>query len=157
VIRVTSVNQKPDTSEAKYPPSPSRVFDRMFVQLLNEWAAQYPRATATGEDWRPPVDVYEKEGNLVIQTYIPGVEEKDIDLKLEGNVLTVKGERKADEAAKSGNYYQVEGSYGPFTRSFSLPESVDLEKISAAYKSGVLALTIPSKPEVKARTIKINA
>jgi len=156
VIRVTTSDRKPENGGANYLQSPSRAFDRMLGELFSEWAARSPRSSGTANGWHPSVDVFEKEGNLVIQADIPGVDEKDIDLKVEGNILTIKGERKAEDEVSSAGYRQLEGSYGPFARSFSLPESTDLDKITANYRYGVLTLTFPPKPEVKPRTIKVN-
>jgi len=100
--------------------------------------------------------VYEKEGNLVIKADMPGVDEKAIDLNLEGNILSLRGERKLDPEVEQGTYYQVEGFYGSFSRSFRLPDSIDADKISANYRNGVLTVTVPSKPEAQPRTIKVG-
>ena len=82
--------------------------------------------------------------------------EKQIDLKLEGNTLTLKGERKMENEDKKSNYHRVESFYGTFTRSFRLPDTVDYEKISAEYKNGVLTVTLPQKPEVRPREIPVS-
>ncbi len=157
VIRVTTSNRGQEASDTSYSPSPYRLFDRMFENMFNEWAVRTQSRPGTTEGWHPPVDVFEKEGNLVIQADIPGVDEKSIDLKLEGNVLTIKGERKFNGETKATDYYQVEGSYGPFSRSFRLPDGADNDKISAAYKNGVLSVTIPAKAEVQPRSIKVSS
>ena len=83
--------------------------------------------------------------------------EKDIELKLEGNVLTLKGERKLEEKEDRQNYHRVESFYGTFTRSFTLPNSIQADKIAADYRNGVLTITIPQKPEAKARSIQVKA
>jgi HSP20 family protein len=108
------------------------------------------------ENWIPAVDILEKEGNLILRAELPGMNEKEIDLKLEGNTLTLKGERKMDKEDKKNNYHRVESFYGSFTRSFRLPETVDLEKISADYKNGVLTVTIPQRPEIRPREIPVS-
>jgi len=104
----------------------------------------------------PSVDILEKEGNLILRAELPGMTEKEIDLKVEGNTLTLKGERKMENEDKKSNYHRVESSYGSFTRSFTLPETVDLDKINAEYKNGILTITLPQKPEVKPREIPVS-
>jgi HSP20 family protein len=152
VIRVTSSSAKPETDEKSYTPTPFRVFEDFF----NDWMARTARSGNAHEGSRPVVDIYEKEGDLVIKADIPGVDEKAIDLKLEGNVLTIRGEKKLEPEAEQGTFYQVEGFYGSFSRSFRLPDSIDADKISAKYRNGVLTVTVPSKPEAQARTIKVG-
>jgi len=152
VIRVTSSNTKPETDEKVYTQTPFRVFEDFF----NDWVARSARSGNSHEGSRPVVDIYEKEGNLVIKADIPGVDEKAIDLKLEGNILTIRGERKPDAEVEHGTFYQVEGFYGGFSRSFRLPDSIDADKISAKCRNGVLTITVPSKPEAQPRTIKIG-
>jgi HSP20 family protein len=105
--------------------------------------------------WAPPVDVLERDGNLILRAEIPGMEEKDIDLKLEGNLLTLRGERKFEQENRD-NYHRVESFYGTFMRSFTLPDTVDREKIKAEYKNGVLTVTVPQKPEVRPREIPVS-
>ena len=128
-------------------PETSRFFDEFFDSF----------STQPGEKgaWVPPVDVIEKEGNVVLRAEIPGMNENDVELKLEGNVLTLKGERKL-EAESPGNYHRIESWYGTFTRSFTLPETVDLDKIKAEYKNGLLIVTIPQRPEVRPREIPVK-
>jgi HSP20 family protein len=108
------------------------------------------------ESWVPSVDVLEKDGNLILRAELPGLTEKQIDLKVEGNMLTLKGERKMEKEDEKSNYHRIESSYGSFTRSFQLPETVDLDKINAEYKNGVLTITLPQKPEVKPREIPVS-
>jgi HSP20 family protein len=128
-------------------------------RLLEEFFNDFPFASYMSEpkdNWLPAVDILEKDGNLILRAELPGMSEKQIDVKLEGNTLTLKGERKMDNEDKKNNYHRVESFYGSFTRSFRLPETVDLEKISADYKNGVLTVTIPQKPEVKPREITVS-
>ncbi len=108
------------------------------------------------DDWVPAVDVLEKDGSLVLSAELPGIQEKDIDLKLEGSVLTLKGERKMEKDDKKTNYHRVETFYGSFCRSFTLPDSVDTEKIKAEFKNGILTITIPHKPEIQPREIPVS-
>lgn len=137
--------------------TPSRVFpevSRIFEDFFNDlpWMASMPRS----EGWIPAVDILEKDGNLILRTELPGVNEKDIDVKLEGNILTLKGERKLDSEEKKHNYHRVESFYGSFTRSFTLPDTVDTDKIKADYKNGILTVSIPQRPEVRPREIPVS-
>jgi HSP20 family protein len=147
-IRVTT-GHRPQETETNYPLSPFRLFEDMF----NDWAVRSAQKTA--ETWRPAVDVFEKEGNLILKMELSGVDEKSIDLKLDGAVLTIKGEKKLEES-ESYTCHQSECHYGPFSRSFNLPDSADPEQITAKFKNGVLTVTIPQKAEVKPRTIKVT-
>ncbi len=128
--------------------------DRLFEEFFNDFP--FHSVAERRENWVPAVDILEKEGNLVLRAELPGMTEKDIDLKLEGNTLTLKGERKMESEDKKSNYHRVESFYGSFTRSFRLPDTVDSEKINAEYKNGVLTVTIPQKPEVRPREIPVS-
>ena len=109
------------------------------------------------EGIRPAVDILEKDGNLIMRAELPGIEEKDIELKLEGQVLTLRGERKFEKEDRRENYCRLERRYGAFSRSFALPDSADRDKIRAEYRNGVLTVTIPQKPEAKPRAIPVDA
>ena len=131
--------------------TPSGFFEELFNDLT------YPGSMFDeGDRWVPSVDVMEKDGNLILRAEIPGIDEKDIDLKLEGKTLTLKGERKMESEDKKGSYRRVESYYGSFSRSFRLPDTADVEKVRAEYKNGVLTVTIPQKPEAKPREIPVN-
>lgn len=106
--------------------------------------------------WTPAVDIYETENSLVVTAEIPGVSEKDIDVRIENNQLIVKGERKFEKETKEENYHRIERIYGNFYRSFSLPSTVDHEKVKAEYKNGVLKIVLGKKEEVKPKQIKIE-
>ena len=106
--------------------------------------------------WAPPVDIYENGDNLVLKAELPGINPDDVEIRVEDNTLYVKGERKFEKEVKEQNYHRVERSYGTFARSFSLPNSVDADKVAANFKDGVLTLTMPKKEEAKPKTIKIN-
>ena len=106
--------------------------------------------------WAPAVDIYEQNGNIVLQAELPGLDPKDVDVRVENNLLTLRGQRKLDESVTKDNYHRVERSYGSFTRSFTLPNVVDTEKIQASYKDGVLRLTLPTREEAKPKQIAIN-
>src|SRR5438105_13925115 len=111
-----------------------------------------PAATTT---WSPAVDIFETEGEIVVKAEVPGMERKDITLNLEKNVLTLKGERGFEKEAKDENYHRIERSYGAFSRSFSIPATVDEEKIRADYKDGVLNIVLPKKEQARPKQIKI--
>lgn len=142
------------TSESE---SPSRAMTdpfRVFEEFFRDWSSLSPAFEGAG--YRPATDIYEKDGNLIVKAEVPGIGEKDIELKLEGNVLTLRGERKREDEDHGENYHRRESVYGVFSRSFTLPETVDRDKIEANFKNGVLTITIPQKPEVKPRAIPVK-
>jgi HSP20 family protein len=104
----------------------------------------------------PPVDVYEDEHNVILKIEVPGIEEKDIDVRIENNTLTVHGERKFEQEEKEENYRRVERQYGSFTRTFTLPQTVDQENVQADYDKGVLKIKLSKKAEAKPKQIKVN-
>jgi HSP20 family protein len=106
--------------------------------------------------WAPAVDIYENENELVIKADLPDVNEKDLDIRVENNMLTIRGERKFQQEVKEENYLRVERAYGTFSRSFSLPNTINTEAIKAEYKNGVLALVLPKRAESKPKQVKIN-
>jgi HSP20 family protein len=105
--------------------------------------------------WAPSVDIYETENELILSAEVPGIEEKDIEIKVEDSTLTIRGERKFEKETKEENYHRIERSYGSFSRSFTLPNYVDQDKIQAEHENGVLKITMPKKMELKPRTVKI--
>ena len=106
--------------------------------------------------WAPAVDIYETENELVLKADLPDVNEKDLDIRIESNILTIKGERKFEEKVNEDNYLRIERTYGSFSRSFSLPSTVDNGSIKANYKNGVLTVELPKRAESKPRQVKIN-
>ncbi len=108
-------------------------------------------------EWAPAVDVSETADQVVIKAEVPGMEAKDIDISLAGDVLTIKGEKKSEREEKKENYHLVERTYGSFSRSLKLPAAVDADKIEAGYKQGVLTVSCPKKEEVKPKAIEIKA
>src|SRR5437660_3905393 len=110
----------------------------------------------TTSTFAPAVDVYEDEHNVSLKIEVPGIDEKDIDVRIENNTLTVHGERKIEKEEKEENYRRVERQYGSFTRTFNLPTTVDADKVSAHYDKGVLKITLPKKAEAKPKQIKVN-
>jgi len=131
------------------------IANRLFEEFFNDFpfTSSFPD---TRENWNPAVDILEKDGNLILRAELPGMTEKQIDLKLEGNTLTLKGERKMDAEDKKNNYHRVESFCGSFIRTFRLPDTVDMDKISADYKNGILTVTLPQKPEVRPREIAVS-
>ena len=111
---------------------------------------------ALGGSWAPAVDIYEHDGNIVLKAELPGIDPKDVDVRLENNTLTLCGERKIDNEVKQESYHRVERAYGAFTRGFTLPSVVDQEKIKADYKDGVLKVTLPKREELKPKQINIQ-
>jgi HSP20 family protein len=110
----------------------------------------------TTSSFAPAVDVYEDEHNVTLKIEVPGVDEKDIDVRVENHTLTVHGERKFEKEEKEENYRRVERQYGSFTRSFTLPNTVDTENVSANYEKGVLKIKLAKKAEAKPKQIKVN-
>jgi len=126
--------------------------NRMFDDAGRTWRTDEPAATTT---WSPAVDIFETEGEIVVKAELPGMERKDIALNLENNVLTVRGERRFVKETKDDNYHRIERSYGTFSRSFSIPATVDEEKIRADYRDGVLKIVLPKKEQAKPKQIRI--
>ncbi len=105
--------------------------------------------------WAPSVDIYEDENQLVLTAEVPGIAEKDIEIKVEDNTLSIMGERRLEKETKEENYHRIERSYGSFVRSFTLPNYVDVENIRAEHENGVLKVTMPKRAELKPRKVKI--
>ena len=111
----------------------------------------------TGNTWVPPVDIYQTgEHELVLKAELPDLTREDIDITVENFVLTIKGEKKRASDVKDEHFHHIERSYGTFTRSFSLPRTVDASKVSADYKNGVLTVRLPLREEAKPRQIKVD-
>ncbi len=107
-------------------------------------------------EWYPRMDVVEKDKEILIKMDLPGMEEKDINISVEGNILTISGERKMEKKEENENYHRVERLYGEFSRSLTLPNSVDVNKINAKYKNGVLEVVLPKKEEAKPKKITVK-
>ena len=141
-MRLIPYIRRSETPARIWPETPS-----LFEEFFND--PFFSSVTRNGDRWLPAVDILEKDGNLVMRAEVPGVNEKDIELKLEGNILTLKGEKKQEHEEECNNYHRMESFYGSFTRSFTLPDTVDRDHIKADYKNGILTVTIPQKPEVR--------
>jgi HSP20 family protein len=105
--------------------------------------------------WNPSVDIFENKDQIVLEAELPGMNREDFDLSVENNVITLRGERRFEKKDEGDNYHRVERSYGSFTRSFTLPQTVSAEGAQAEYRNGVLRVTLPKREEVKARRIEI--
>jgi HSP20 family protein len=106
--------------------------------------------------WAPAVDIFETEHELVVKADLPDVDPKDLDIRVENNILTIRGERKFEKKVNEDSYLRVERAYGSFSRSFSLANTVNPEAIKADYQNGVLTLSIPKREEAKPKQIKVN-
>lgn len=105
--------------------------------------------------WNPSVDIYENKDQIVLEAELPGMKQDDFELTVENNVITLRGERQFEKKEDSDNYHRVERSYGSFTRSFTLPQTVSAEGATAEYNNGVLRVTLPKREETKARRIQV--
>jgi len=129
---------------------------RMNRLFYDSFRADSPEDALTTTSFAPPVDIYEDEHTITLKLEVPGIDEKDIDVRVENNTLTVHGERKIEKEEKEENFRRVERQYGSFTRSFTLPSSVDTGQVSADYEKGVLKIKLAKKAEAKPKQIKVN-
>lgn len=129
-------------------------FNRLFNDTFSRFFEDGESATGT---WIPPVDIYETDQNVVLSAELPGLDPKDVEIRVEDGTLYLKGQRKFEKEVKEENCHRIERSYGSFMRTFPVPSSVDAEKAKAEYKDGILTLTMPKREEAKPRTIKIIA
>ena len=129
--------------------------NRMFDESFRGSGRGSGEDWALGGAWAPAVDIYEQDGNIVVKAELPGVDPKDVDVRVENNTLTLSGQRKIDNEVKQENYHRVERAYGTFTRSFTLPSALDQDKIKAEYKDGVLKVTLPKHEQAKPKQINI--
>ena len=126
-------------------------FNRLFDESFRTHGEESALTT-----WAPAVDIYETANELVVKADLPDVNEKDIDVRVENNLLTIRGERKFEKSVSEENFLRVERAYGSFSRSFSLPNTLNAEAIAAEYKNGVLTVTLPKREETKPRQVKVN-
>ena len=127
--------------------------NRMNSLFGNLAESEGPLTTAS---FVPAVDVYEDSEKVVLKLEVPGIEEKDMDVRVENHTLTVKGERKFEKEEKEENFHRIERRYGSFYRAFTLPSTVDTENVDAKYEAGVLKLELKKKPEAQPKQIKVN-
>jgi HSP20 family protein len=131
------------------------------VALQNRVNSLFRDLNDTGETvaatgFVPAVDIYEDAQKVVLKLEVPGIEEKDLDIRVENHTLTVKGERKFEAEEKEQNFHRIERRYGSFFRAFTLPSTVDAEHVQASYNNGVLKLELAKKAEAQPKQIKIN-
>ena len=125
-----------------------RLFEDAFTRLLSE--------PVTNRPWSPSVDIYETENELVLKADLPDVDQKNIDVRVENQTLTIAGERQFEKKDDTKGYHRIERNYGSFVRSFAVPNSFDTENIAAQFKNGVLTVTLPKKEAAKPRQVKIE-
>jgi len=134
----------------------SNLQDRMNRIFRESFSPEGSDEALTTSNFAPPVDVYEDEHNITLKIEVPGIDEKDVNVSIENNTLTVRGERRFEKDEKEENFQRVERMYGSFTRSFTLPNTVDPEQVSAHYEKGVLKIRLAKKAEAKPKLIKVN-
>src|SRR5437660_12936803 len=130
--------------------------NRMNRLFREAYSPEEPEESLTTTNFAPPVDIYEDEHSITLKLEVPGIDEKDIDVRIENTTLTVHGERKMEKEEKEENFRRVERQYGSFTRSFTLPTAVDTGQVSADYDKGVLKINLAKKAEAKPKQIKVN-
>ena len=131
-----------------------REMDRLFERFFEGWPFRIPAEETV---WQPTLDVSETAREIVIHAELPGMDPKDIDLSVRGDILTLAGERKQEKEEKGENFHRVERSYGSFSRSIRLPAEVDPGKVNATYKDGVLKITLGKTKEAAVRRIEVKA
>ena len=124
-----------------------RLFEDAVTRLMSEPRANRP--------WSPAVDIFETEDELKLKADLPDVKIEDIDVRVENQTLTIRGQRKFEKEENVKGYHRIERSYGEFVRSFAVPSTVDTEKVQADYKNGVLTVTLPKKEAAKPRQVKV--
>jgi HSP20 family protein len=137
-----------------------RELSLMQERMNRLWSGFSERGTedvTSSSGWLPPVDIYETEGKeIVLKAELPGLRREDIDLTVEHNTLTIKGQRRRDEAVREQQYHRVERSYGGFSRSFALPNTIDSGGVRADYRDGVLTVTLPLRQDARPRQIQVE-
>ena len=131
-------------------------FQNPFKTLFRDLNENEGEGATASASFIPAVDVYEDEKKVVLKLEVPGIEEKDLDVSVEKNTLTVKGERKFEQEEKEENFHRIERRYGSFLRTFRVPSTIDSEHVDAQYEKGVLKLSFAKKAEAKPRQIKIG-
>jgi HSP20 family protein len=134
-------------------PTLQRQMNRLFEDFFGRGFTLEPFGR---EAWAPSLDVAETDNAVIVKAEVPGVDPKEVDISLSGDVLTIKGEKKEEKEEKGKSYHRIERSYGSFARSVLLPAAIDAEKVEAKYDKGLLEITMPKKPEARVKTIKVN-
>ena len=130
-------------------------FERHFDRRMREWPLRFWRQPAAEQAWMPDVDVFEKNGKLIVRTDLPGMRQEDIDVSVEGDVLTIKGHREEEKEVKEEDYYCSERATGDFLRTVRLPEGAVADKVEAHYENGVLEVTIPRPAAIGTAAVKV--
>jgi HSP20 family protein len=130
-------------------------FPSTGLSLLEDTLSRFFNEPVAGRPWCPAVDICENENALVLSADIPGVKMEDIEIKIEQGTLTLSGSREFKKQDEKGGYHRLERSYGSFHRAFSLPDTVEADKVEASFDNGVLTITLPKKELAKPRTIKV--
>ena len=129
--------------------------NRLFEDAMGTWLGE---SNGTGNtNWVPLADIYENDSDLIAKVELPGVDPNRVDVRVENNVLTIRGERPFDQKVAQENYHRLERSFGTFSRSFALPTTIDADKIHAEYRDGILNLTLPKSERAKPKRIQIAA
>jgi HSP20 family protein len=138
---------------------PFRELQEKFINTLEQTYGRgrvAQEAPDAGGNWSPLVDIYEDSEGITLKVELPEVPASDVEIQIEGNALTLRGERKLERADKQDDYHRIERNYGSFARSFTLPSTVDLDNVSAESRDGVLRISLPKKAETKPRQIKVQ-
>src|SRR6266403_97037 len=143
------------TAISRFEPFRTNSFQEQFNRLFSE-AFDRSSDESSITTWAPAVDIFETEHELVVKADLPDIKPEELDIRVENNILTIRGERKFEKQVNENNYLRVERAYGSFSRSFSLANTVNSDAIKAEYKDGVLTLTIPKREEAKPKQIKVN-
>ena len=128
--------------------------NRMFDQFFKSW--EFPEIGFETGTWAPPIDLAETNDKVIVRAEIPGIDPKEVDISIQGDTLTIKGEKKEEKEEKGENFYRLERRYGSLLRSIDLPSSVDTNKVTAECKNGVLEITLQKKEEVKPTQITVK-
>ena len=146
-MRTTLTHFQPFRGASSLQEQINRLFNETFDRSSDE---------ANLTTWAPAVDIFETEHSLVVKADLPDIKPEELDIRVENNILTIRGERKFEKSVNENNYLRVERAYGAFSRSFSLANTVNAEAIQADYKNGVLSLNIPKREEAKPKQIKVR-
>lgn len=130
---------------------------RDMEDMVNRLFADWPRLREEHGGWNPSVDMIDRQDEVVLRADLPGMEQKDIDVTVQDNMITIRGERKEEREEKDKDYYCCERTFGTFTRTMALPPSVDPEGVKATFKNGILEVRLPKTREAKGRKVEIKA
>jgi HSP20 family protein len=146
---------KPRSSLARRGSEPFRAFEDMVSRMFDDWLS--PRMAGEARGWSPAMDMIDRKDEIILRADLPGLEQKDIQVNLENGTLTIRGTREGEREAKEDDYYCCERWAGNFTRTMTLPPGVDLDKINATFKNGVLEVHVPKSAKAAGKAIEIRA